>query len=130
MKTKTFLAIALTVAVAATAGTANAGSEQGEKLFKKKCGTCHSIEPGKHKIGPSLAGVVGKKAGTSDFTKYKAFKGGTDIVWDDENLGAWITDQKAFLKDKGISGGTAMSAKIKKEEDREAIIKYLKGEED
>ena len=129
MNTKTFFAVALTVAIAATAGTANAGGD-GEKLFKKKCSTCHSIEPGKHKIGPSLAGVVGRKAGTTDFAKYKAFKGGTDIVWDEANLDAWITDQKAFLKDKGISGGTAMSAKIKKEEEREDIIKYLKGEED
>ena len=129
MNTKTFFALALSVAVAATAGTANAGGD-GEKLFKKKCSTCHSMEPGKHKIGPSLAGVVGRKAGTTDFAKYKAFKGGTDIVWDEANLDAWITDQKAFLKDKGISGGTAMSAKIKKEDDREAIIKYLKGEED
>ena len=129
MNTKTFFALALSLAVAATAGTANAGGS-GEKLFKKKCSTCHSMEPGNHKIGPSLAGIVGKKAGTSDFAKYKAFKGGTDIVWDEANLDAWITDQKAFIKDKGISGGTAMSAKIKKEEDREDIIKYLKGEED
>ncbi|MDH3335764.1 MAG: c-type cytochrome [Rhodospirillaceae bacterium] len=128
MNTKTFFAVALTVAVAITAGTANA-DEKGEKLFKKKCATCHSMEPGKHKIGPSLAGVVGKKAGTTDFAKYKAFKGGTDIVWDDANLDAWITNQKDFLKSKGIKKGTAMSAKIKKEKDRKAIIGYLKGEE-
>lgn len=129
MNTKTIFAIALTVAIAATAGSANAGGK-GEKLFKKKCGICHSLEPGKHKIGPSLAGVIGKKAGATDFKKYKAFKGGSDIVWNDKNLDAWITNQKDFLKAKGIKKKTAMKSKIKKPAERKAIIAYLKGEDD
>ncbi len=127
MNSKTIFAVALTAAIAFGAGSANA-AEKGEKLFKKKCGVCHSMEPGKHKIGPSLAGIVGTKAGTKDFKKYKAFKGGSDIVWDDANLDAWITNQKDFLKAKGIKKSTAMSAKVKKEKDRVAIIAFLKGE--
>lgn len=129
MNSKTILATALTLAIAVTAGTADA-KEKGEKLFKKKCGLCHSMEPGKHKIGPSLAGVVGKKAGTTDFKKYKAFKGGTNIVWDEANLDAWITNQKDFLKSKGIKKKTTMKAKIKKEKDRKNIIAYISGKED
>lgn len=126
MNIKTFFAIALTVAVAASASTANAGGEEGEKLFKKKCGTCHSIEPGKHKIGPSLAGVFGRKVADTDFPKYKALEGG-DWTWDEANLGEWITNQKDFLKARGISKSTAMSAKISKEDERNSIIEYLKG---
>ena len=124
MNTKTFFAAALTVAIAFSAGNANADAD-GAKLFKKKCGTCHAFD--KHKVGPSLAGIVGKKAGSTDFKRYKAFKGGSDIVWDDKNLDAWITNQKDFLKDKGIKKKTGMSAKVKKEKDRKAIIAYLKG---
>ena len=124
MNSKTFFAAALTIVIAATAGTANANAD-GAKVFKKKCGTCHGFE--KHKIGPSLAGIIGRKAGTSDFKKYKAFKGGSDIVWDEKNLDAWITNQKDFLKAKGIKKKSSMKAKIKKEEDRKAIIAYLKG---
>ena len=33
-------------------------------LFKKNCAICHTLEAGKNKIGPSLAGVVGRKAGS------------------------------------------------------------------
>ncbi len=124
MNTKTFFAAALTVAIAFSAGNANADAD-GAKLFKKKCGTCHTFD--KHKVGPSLKGIVGRKAGTTDFKKYKAFKGGSDIVWDEKNLDSWITHQKKFLKAKGIKKKTGMSAKVKKEKDRKAIIAYLKG---
>ncbi len=132
MKTTKILALGLAAAVAITSGSAMAKSG-GEKLFKKKCGSCHSMEPGKHKIGPSLAGVMGRQAGTADgFTKYKAMKGAS-FTWDDAMMDSWITNQKEFLKaNASVVGGpkTSMSAKIKKEKDREAIISYLKGEED
>lgn len=91
----------------------------GVKLFKKKCGVCHSVEQGKHKIGPSLYGVVGRQAGITDFKKYKALKN-SDVVWTEENIDAWITNPKKF-----IGKSTAMSVKVKKEKDRKAIIKYL-----
>lgn len=125
MKSKTVLALGIAAAVAATSGTAMAASD-GAKLFKKKCGVCHSIEPGKHKMGPSLAGVVGRKAGTAEgFSKYKAMKN-ADFVWDEEHLDAWITDAKKYAKSE-LDSKTTMSVKIRKESDREAIIEYLKG---
>jgi len=128
MKTTKIIAFSIAMAVAATSGTAMAKSK-GAKLFKRKCKTCHSLEVGKHKIGPSLHGVVGRQAGTAEgYTKYKAMKG-AKFTWDEEKLASWITNQKKFLKaHKDVVGGqsTAMSAKIKKEKDRKAIIEYLK----
>lgn len=123
-----FLVIGLTAVMTLTSGMALADGDasKGEKVFKK-CKVCHSTEKGEHKIGPSLAGVFGRKAGSvDDFTKYKAFKGGADFSWDEENIDKWVTDQKAFLKDKGIKGKTGMKVKIKKEKDRENLIAYLK----
>jgi cytochrome c len=131
MKTTKLLAFGIAAAIAATSGAAMA--DGGEDLFKKKCGSCHSVEPGKHKIGPSLAGVMGRTAGTAEgYTKYKAMKGAS-FTWDDATMDAWITDQKSFLKDhKDVVGDqkTAMSAKIKKPEERAAIIEYLKAGHD
>jgi len=92
----------------------------GEKLFKKHCKKCHSMEPGKHAIGPSLAGIIGKKAGQQDFKKYKALVG-SDIMWDEANLSAWIQNPKKF-----IGKATTMVVKVKKPEDRAAIIEYMK----
>jgi mono/diheme cytochrome c family protein len=64
-----FLAVA---AVACTSGLAAAQdkAKQGETIFKRTCGACHTVEPGKNRIGPSLAGVVGRKAGTAEEFKY------------------------------------------------------------
>ena len=125
MKMTKMMAFGIAAAIAATTGTAIAGDAP--KAWKK-CKSCHSIEPGKHKIGPSLAGVMGRQAGTAEgFTKYKAMKGAS-FTWDAEKMDAWITDQKKFLKaNADIVGGpkTSMSAKIKKEKDRKAIIEYL-----
>lgn len=131
MKSKMVLALGIAAAVAATSTTAMAAEADGAKLFKKKCGVCHSMEPGKHKMGPSLAGVVGRKAGTAEgFSKYKAMDGAS-FTWTEDLLAEWITNQKKFLKahaDEVGNSRTSMSAKIRKEGDREAIIDYLKGD--
>src|SRR3546814_1585273 len=36
---------------------------KGKKVFQK-CRACHAVEPGKNKIGPTLHGVSGRKAGS------------------------------------------------------------------
>ena len=130
MRMNKILALGIATAIAATGSTALAAD--GEKLFKRKCGTCHDMEPGKHKMGPSLAGIMGKQAGTVEgFGKYGAMAGAT-FTWDEDMMDAWITDQKKFIKDNADKLGgtkTSMAAKIKKEEDREAIIEFLKGGE-
>lgn len=119
MNTTKILALSLASAIAATSSAAIAGDD-GAALFKKKCSTCHTMEAGKHKTGPSLAGVIGRHAGGTDFTKYKALKG-ADFTWNEANLAEWIEDPKKF-----IGKATAMTVKVKKEDERAAIIEYLK----
>lgn len=121
-----FLAFGLTAAMALASGSALAGGDakKGEKVFKK-CKVCHKTEAGKHAVGPSLAGIVGRKAGSTDFKKYKAMKG-ADFTWDEDNISEWVENQKEFLKSKGLPTKTAMRVKIKKEKDRKNLIAYLK----
>ena len=54
----------LSVAWLTMLSTGAVAEEPGETLFKKNCAICHTLEAGKTKIGPSLAGVVGRKAGS------------------------------------------------------------------
>jgi len=91
-----------------------------EGLFKSKCATCHSLQAGQHKIGPSLNAVFGRKAGSTDYTKYNALKN-ADFIWDDSTLDAWITDPQKY-----IGKPTAMTVKVKKKEQRQMILDYLK----
>jgi len=90
-----------------------------QQLFQKKCGTCHSIKPGIHKIGPSLFNVIGRQAGSTDFTEYKALKG-ADFVWDKEKIAEWITDPKRYM-----GKPTAMTVKVKTEKNRNVLIEFL-----
>lgn len=113
------LSVAATMALAASPALA----DDGEKVFKK-CKACHTTEAGKHKVGPSLAGVVGRKAGTAEgYKKYKGLKG-ADWTWDAASLDEFLTDPKKFTEKKA-GKKTAMVLKLKKKKDREHVIEYL-----
>ncbi len=98
---------------------------EGEKLFKK-CRSCHQVGEGaRHRTGPILNGIVGRTTGSVDgFKKYSkriVEMGSEGQVWDDAALDAFLTKPKAFIK------STRMSfSGLKEEEERRAIIEYLK----
>ena len=95
MKTGRIFALGLAIGMMATSGSAIAGdSAAGEKVFKKRCKACHTVTENKHKVGPSLFGVVGRQAGSTDFKRYKGLKG-ADYSWDEESLDTWLKNPKA-----------------------------------
>ena len=97
---------------------------RGKKVFNK-CKACHAVKAGKHKIGPSLHKVVGRKAGTAvGFKKYRGLKG-ADWAWTEQNLDLYLTNPKKFVKKKA-NKKSSMLLKLKKKKDRDAVIAYLK----
>lgn len=113
-------------AAAATEGggdlLAGADLARGEKVFKK-CKSCHSLEPGKNKLGPTLYGLVGRPVASVEGYSYSAAmkeKGGT---WTVEALDAFLAKPKEFVP------GTKMSfSGLRKPEDRAAVIAYIKAQ--
>ncbi|MFA5899330.1 MAG: cytochrome c family protein [Hyphomicrobium sp.] len=82
-------------AVAEAAASGNVAA--GQKIFTK-CQACHSIEPGgPNKVGPNLAGVVGRpKASHAGFNYSEAMKGkGGD--WTLEDLASFVHNPKGFV---------------------------------
>ena len=125
MKRSMFAILGLAAAIGIAGGPAMAGdADAGANVFKKKCKTCHTLEEGKHRTGPSLAGIFGRQAGTTTFKRYKGLKE-ADWTWDEALLDEYIMDPKAFVKARG-GKRSSMTFKLKKEADRANVIEFLK----
>ena len=95
--------------------------EPGEIVFKKNCAICHTLEAGKNKIGPSLAGVVDRKAGSVPGFTYSAANKNSGYIWDEQTLDTYLADPKKFMPcTKMVFAG------LKNPEDRKSLIEYLK----
>ena len=97
--------------------------ERGAKLYKR-CKACHTLEDGgKHKVGPNLWAIYGAKAGSKEGFNYSKVMAASDLIWDDASLSGYIQKPSEFMK------GNRMSfVGIKKQEDRDALLLYLRAE--
>ena len=69
----------------------------GAQAFRN-CAACHSIDAGRNMTGPSLAGVLGRKAGgLASFHRYSDALKRSGIVWNEETLDAWIANPAALV---------------------------------
>jgi cytochrome c len=105
-----------TVAAAAAGGGANPG-----KAAFLQCGACHALTPESGaKVGPSLAGVVGRKAGSAADYQYSEAMANSGITWTPEELDAFITAPSTK-----VPGTKMVFAGIGDAEKRKALIAYL-----
>ncbi|HVC63616.1 MAG TPA: hypothetical protein VND19_25025 [Acetobacteraceae bacterium] len=62
------------------------------------CAACHSLRPEVNMTGPSLAGILGRKAGSlASFPRYSAALAGSGVVWNGQTLDAWLADPAGFI---------------------------------
>jgi alcohol dehydrogenase (cytochrome c) len=112
----------LLVALLATGAFAAAQDEvaQGEKMFQAQCSSCHTVKPGVNGFGPSLAGVVGRRAGKAPGFTYTSAMSNSGLTWDESTLDAFLTSTMQKVP------GTAMPVAIPDAHVRSEIIAYLK----
>jgi cytochrome c len=109
------------LALLATAGAACAEGDpaRGEKRFEE-CATCHTLERGVNNVGPSLFGLIGRKAGEiADFRYSPALKK-SGLTWSPQVLDTFIADPQ-----KEVPGNRMPFAGMPDAADRADLIAYL-----
>ena len=90
----------------------------GRSAFEKRCTGCHALDH--EKVGPRLAGVVGRKAGSITSFPYSDAVKNSGLVWNEMLLNRWLTDPESLIPDND------MTFRLNNPEERAAIIAFLK----
>jgi cytochrome c len=86
-----FLVLAAAFAFAAPAAAQQGDAARGEQKFVE-CAACHSVEKGVTNVGPTLAGIFGRKAGALAEFHYSAAMRKSGITWTPQTLDEYIAD--------------------------------------
>jgi len=91
MRSLTTVLAAATLALATSAHAQQGDVTRGEQKFVE-CAACHSVERGVNNVGPSLAGLFGRKAGALVEFRYSAAMRKSGITWTPQTLDEYIAD--------------------------------------
>jgi cytochrome c len=118
-----FMIAILSAAVAWTllCAPALAQDNAGQIAFNNACRTCHTVREGDNRLGPSLYGVIGRKAGSSPNYAYSESMKKADIVWDKQTLDRFIANPDQVVPGNNMKpfGGIGSA------EERAKLIEYL-----
>jgi cytochrome c len=105
-----------TVTLAGLTGDAAAG----QRIFGQ-CRTCHVVEPGVNRVGPSLHGIVGRTAGQVAGYSYSTANANSGVTWDEQTLFTYLENPRGFMP------GTKMAfVGLRDPQQRADVIAYLK----
>src|SRR6266498_2904509 len=97
---------------------AAADVEHGKALYQT-CTACHTERP--DALGPSFKGVYGRKSAALEDFRYSNPMKRANLVWDEDNLRAYIVDPQAKVKGNRMPFGGLSNPK-----DVDDVVAYLK----
>ena len=96
--------------------------DAGEKSFRVYCGYCHHAPRfDSNGIGPSLKGVVGRRAASYPNFNYSSALTAAGLTWNEATLDAWLARPQAV-----VSGTRMAFAGVRDARERASIIAFLK----
>ena len=92
----------------------------GEKLFKINCSICHSPQPGRNLVGPTLFNVVNRHSGQIAGFLYSTANRSSGLTWSVATLDRYLTAPRELVP------GTKMTFPgLKDPKQRSDLIAYL-----
>ncbi len=100
---------------------------RGKALFAAECAACHSAQPGQNGVGPSLAGVYGRPAGTVPGYHFSPALRQTHIILTATELDLFLRSPSSFAAGtKMPTPGSLMHMGVPNAADRGDLIAYLR----
>ncbi len=109
----------LLVSADALAALHKADVERGARMFRI-CAGCHSLKAGEFRVGPPLAGLIGRKAGAVPGFRYSKALRQSGFFWNTANLDAWLANPKKY-----VPGSRMPFSGIRNDQARAALIAFL-----
>ena len=101
-------------------GAPPGGDPVAGRLVFRKCQACHSLDPGKDILGPSLARIVGRKSGSEPNYSYSPAMKAANLVWDGKTLDSYLADPQRIVPDNKMP-----FPGLKTDQDRADVIAFL-----
>ncbi|HEX7856839.1 MAG TPA: c-type cytochrome [Sphingobium sp.] len=122
MRLKTFFAFASVVVASTSVPQAVVAAERldGATVFRQRCQACHTAVAGQpSRVGPNLAGVVGRKAASVPAFNYSAALKASGLTWTRGNLDRFLQAPARMVP------GTRMAVALTDNAQRAAVLTYL-----
>jgi len=117
--TRGLSALALLWALGAPALADDAASA-GRKIFENRCASCHAgAGSSTGTLGPGLAGIIGRKAGTGKSGVHSRAMAESGIVWSRSSLRRFLSDPAREVP------GTIMPVRVEDPKQLEELLSYL-----
>ena len=115
------LCLGASLIVMASAGLALADDDvnAGQQIYQAQCAACHSDQPGVNGIGPSLAGLAGRKAGSLPGFHFTSALQGSGLAWDADTFIKFLADPTKLVP------GTAMTVMVPDATGRANLFTYF-----
>ena len=94
---------------------------RGERSFKAKCASCHTVEQGgSNGTGPNLYATVGAAKQSHAGFNYSGALSNTEGDWSWERMDSWLENPSSYAR------GTSMAfAGLKRDDERASVLAYL-----
>ena len=100
--------------------SAEGDAAQGRKLYQRWCIGCHGDKETGQSVGPSLVGLLGRRAVTMGGSPYSRNLYEAGIVWDEKSLQCYLASPSDAVH------GTIMPIVVHDPQERDDSIAYLR----